>query len=385
MRRTFMGYRRANGTVGVRNLVLVLSAMDNINPVLRTIGQVVPAAVPLPTISGRGQFGQDHEQTQRTMIGLASNPNVAAVVVVSLEKTSAGKLADAIALSGKPVRVVTVQECGGSLNTVCAGARAAEELLFETSEQLREECDVSELLFTVECGGSDTTSGLASNPVLGMVADRIVEMGGGVLLSEISELLGTEDMLAARAVNKETADKIYKVINHVEEEAKRRGVDIRGANPVADNIRGGITTIEEKSLGGMVKGGSSPIQGVLDYACRPDGKGLYLMETPAPACESLTGKAAAGSQIAVFTTGVGNSIGHPIMPCIKISANPKTLHTFGDNIDFALDAVLSGEETFDCARDRLYEHVLKVGSGKMTKAELLNQLENANAKIQPTV
>lgn len=371
--------------MGVRNLVVVLSAMDNINPVVRTIGQVVPAAVPLPTIAGRGQFGQDHEQTQRTMIGLACNPNVAAVVVVSLEKTSAGKLAEAISKTGKPVRVVTVQECGGSINTVCAGARAAAELLFETSEQQRENCDVSELLFTVECGGSDTTSGLAANPVLGMVSDRIVAAGGSVLLSEISELLGTEDMLASRAVNKETADKIYRVINHVEEEAKRRGVDIRGANPVPDNIRGGITTIEEKSLGGMVKAGTAPIQGVLDYACRPEGKGLYLMETPAPACESLTGKAAAGSQLAVFTTGVGNSIGHPIMPCIKISANPKTLDTFGDNIDVGLSCVLSGEETFTSACERLYEHVLKVACGKMVKSEILNQLENANAKIQATV
>ncbi|ATW28407.1 hypothetical protein DCMF_06400 [Candidatus Formimonas warabiya] len=380
-----MGYRRSDGSVGVRNEVAVLAAMDNINPVVRSICKLAPRALPITMIAGRGQFGQDNVQTQRTIIGLGKNPNLAAVLVVSLEPTSAGLLAGAIAACGKPVRTVTVQECGGSLNTACAGARIAAEMLIDASQQVREECDLSSLMLAVECGGTDTTSGLAANPILGMVADQVIEAGGTVLISEVSELLGAEHILAARAVNPKVAKKILDVINNVEAEAKRRGVDIRGANPVPDNIRGGITTLEEKSLGGMVKAGTKTIMDVLDYAAAPSVPGLYIMDTPAPACESLTGLAAAGCQLCVFTTGVGNSIGHPVLPCIKITANPKTVVYFADNIDLSVEKVLRGEESMTEAAARLYDDMLKVASGKMVRAEVLEQIENANTKIQPTV
>lgn len=384
-RKTFMGYRRSDGSVGIRNEVAVIAAMDNINPVVRSICKLVPRALPITMIAGRGQFGQDNVQTQRTIIGLGKNPNLAAVLVVSLEPTSAGRIADAIVACGKSVRTITVQECGGSLNTACTGAKIVAQMLIDASQQIREECDLSSLNLAVECGGTDTTSGLASNPILGMVADQVVEAGGKVIISEVSELLGAEHILAARAVNPEVAQKILDVINDVEAEAKRRGVDIRGANPVPDNIRGGITTLEEKSLGGMVKAGTKTIMDVLGYAVAPSAPGLYLMNTPAPACESLTGLAAAGCQICVFTTGVGNSIGHPVLPCIKITANPKTVVHFADNIDLSLEQVLRGEESMAEAAARLYDDVLKVASGKMVRAEVLEQVENANAKLQPTV
>jgi altronate dehydratase large subunit len=359
--------------------------MDNVNPVVTAICQLVKGTLPLRVWYGRGQFGRDAAQTTRTLIGLGSNPNVAAALVVSLEPVSGHQVADAIAATGKPVELITVQEAGGSLNAVCEGARAAARMVIEASRLRREKVGVDHLVIGVECGGSDTTSGIAANPCVGVVSDWIVDAGGVVLLSETSEFMGAEHLLARRAVSPEVAAKIIAAVGRIEEDAMRRGVDIRGANPVPDNIRGGLTTIEEKSLGAIAKGGSRPIMDVLEYAQSPRGKGLFIMDTPAPACESMTGLTAGGATLILFATGVGNPIGDLISPTIKISANPLTVAKLADNVDFDASSVITGAETLEGAAMRLMREALEVASGKLTKAEVLGQQEIAISRIEPTV
>ena len=385
MANTFSGYARPDGTVGIRNHVAILSAMDNVNSVVKKIAAQVKGTIPITTWYGRGQFGADEEITTRTLIGLGSNPNIAAVLVVSLEKVSAKRLADGIGATKKPVAYLAVQDSGGSIEAVAKGAKIALSMVLQASEQKREEFPLSKLILGVECGGSDTTSGIASNPSLGYVADRVVEAGGTVFLSETSEFMGAEHVLAARARTAEVGCKIYAAVKRIEDDARARGVDIRGANPVPDNIAGGITTIEEKSLGAIMKGGTATIQDILEYAQKPWGTGLFLMDTPAPASESMTGLAAAGTQIIIFSTGKCNIMGNPLAPTIKVSGNADTLKVLSDNIDVDVADAASGAASIEECGMRVLSEMIKVCSGKMTKAEVLGDEENAINKIQPTV
>lgn len=383
--KSFLGYRRPDGQVGLRNHVAVLAAMDNINGVVHKIAHQVRGTVPLPVWYGRGQFGQDEEMTFRTLVGIGRNPNFAAVLVVSLEPVSAEKLATAIAACRKPVAWVTVQSAGNSIAAVAEGSRLALEMVGQATEQTREAIGLNELILGVECGGSDTTSGIASNPALGYVADRVVDAGGTVLLSETSEFMGAEHILARRAVSPDVASRILAAVKRIEDDAASRGVSILGANPVPDNIAGGLTTIEEKSLGAIAKGGTRPIQDILGFAQRPTGKGLYLMDTPAPAAESMTGLAAGGVQMILFSTGKGNSVGSTLAPTIKVSGNPETVAKMGPNIDYDVSDVFRGIADLASAGEALLEHVVKVCSGKMTRSEILGEEQIAFNRIQPTV
>lgn len=385
MNGTILGYRRSNGQVGFRNHVAVLAAMDNINGVVKKISDAVRGTLPLPIWYGRGQFGQDEELTFRTLVGMGQNPNLAAVLVVSLEPVSARKLAEAIAESGKPVRWVSVQTAGNSIAAVAEGTMLAAELVKEVSEYRREPVGLDELVLGVECGGSDTTSGIAGNPSLGYVADRVVEAGGTVVLSETSEIMGAEHILARRARSPQVAEAIYAAVRRIEEEANARGVSILGANPVPDNIAGGLTTIEEKSLGAIIKAGTAPVEGVIGFAERPQGKGLYVMDTPAPAAESMTGLAAGGVQLILFATGKGNSVGSPLAPTIKVSGNPETVRRMAPNIDYDVSDLFLGEKNLDEVGSGLYDYVLKTLSGKMTASEILQEEQIALNRIQPTV
>ncbi|KJS81785.1 MAG: hypothetical protein JM58_16270 [Peptococcaceae bacterium BICA1-8] len=385
MNETFMGYRRPNGSVGIRNHVVVLSAMDNVNGVVKKISSQVKDVLPITILYGRGQFGQDNDLTINTLIGMGKNPNIASVLVVSLEKVSAKKIADGIAQSKKPVAYLSVQDCGGSLEAAYQGSKIALEMVLQASEQQREECLFSELILGVECGGSDTTSGIASNPAVGYVADKVVDSGGVVFLSETSEFMGAEHVLAERASSPDVAKKIWAAVKRIEDDAKSRGVDIRGANPVPDNIAGGLTTIEEKSLGAIMKGGTAVIQDLLEYGQAPTGKGLYLMDTPAPASESMTALVAGGAQVILFSTGKGNIMGNPIAPTIKISGNPKTVKTMIANIDLDVTGITEGTENLSQGGDKILEELIKVCSGKKTKAEVLGEEQIAISRIQPTV
>lgn len=384
MKDTFWGYRRANGSVGIRNHVVILAVMDNANGVVRHLSQLVRGTLPLPVWYGRGQFGADDQLFRRTQVGLASNPNVAAVLVVSLERVSAGKLAEAIAKSGKPVEQLSIQDVGGSVEAIAKGMRLLAPLVQAASGQRPEQVSLSELILGVECGGTDTTSGIASNPALGWVADQVVGQGGVVYLSETSEWMGAEAVLARRARTPEVADAIYASVRRIEQDAIARGVDIRGANPVPDNIRGGISSIEEKSLGAIIKGGTTTIQDVLPYGQRASGKGLYLMDTAAPAAESMTGLAAGGAQMIIFTTGQMNIMGCPVAPTMKVTGNPRTAQRLADNVDVDVSAMLTGE-SLQAAGTRLYQGMLGTASGRLTRAEVFGDEEIAISRLEPTV
>ncbi|GAB6156691.1 UxaA family hydrolase [Desulfosporosinus burensis] len=382
----FMGYKRPDGRVGIRNHVAVIAAMDNVNNIVRNIATQVKDVMPLTIWYGRGQYGADEELTFRTLAGMGANPNLHSVLIISLEPVSAKKLAKAIMeLSGKRVEIVTVQECGNSINATAAGVEIAMDMVTQASEQQRELVGFDKLVLAVECGGSDTTSGIGSNPVLGKVADWVIDNGGTVVLSETSEFLGAEHILSGRAVNEDVRQKILSIVNNVEAQATARGVSILGANPVPDNIAGGLTTIEEKSLGAIIKGGSKPIQGVLEYAEPPRGTGLYLMDTPAPALESMTGLAAGGVQVILFSTGKGNIVGCPICPTAKITANPVTAKRMAPNIDLDVCDVFYGNITAEEGADPLRDLVVRICNGRKTRAEILGNEDIALNRIQPTV
>lgn len=384
MTRTFLGYRRPHGAAGVRNQVAVISIMDNCNPVTRPICAAVADTLPVTTLFVRGQYGRDLEISLDTLAGLGRNPNIAAVLLVGLEDGTTEEVARRIRPSGKPVEAVTLQP-HGTIQTVADGTRKALGLAMAASRQRREPCPASDLLVGVECGGSDTTSGLTCNPTIGAMADRLVDDGGSIIISETSEFFGAEHLFAARAADETVGRAFTDMVLRLEREAVSRGLDIRGTNPTPDNIRGGLTTIEEKALGAMAKSGSRPLRGVLGYGEAPRGKGLYFMDAPAPAVENLTALAAAGCQVLVFGTGVGNPIGTMVAPTVKVCGNVNTLRTMGDNIDFDASGILECGDTADGLGARLFDHVLEVASGTRTTSELLDVRETAISRFAPTI
>lgn len=381
MNTSFWGYERPDGTVGIRNLVAVISVMDNCNPVTRAVAQAVKGTVYLPGSFIRGQLGSDRAITLRVTAGLCLNPNIAAVVLIGLEPNTTRELEALITPSGKPVAAITIQFAGGSINAIAEGTRAAARFAREVSRQTRKQFPLSKLMVGLECGGSDTTSGLASNPSIGIVADKVVAAGGMAVISETSEFFGAEHFFAERAVDAAVKERFLREVHDAEQQIVDQGVDLRGSNPTPDNIRGGLTTIEEKALGAMAKSGSSPLVGVLGYGERPQRAGLHFMNTPAPAVESITGLAAAGCQLGLFSTGVGNPIGHPVMSVVKVSGNRNTLDTFSDNVDFDVSAVLEKDEPIDRAGGRLFEYAVRVSSGELTTAEVLDVQESAISRF----
>lgn len=382
-----MGYIRPDGRVGIRNHVLVLSTVICSSIVTRRIADQVKGAVAIENPFGCGQLEPDLQVTKRTLAGMAKNPNVGAVLVVGLgcEQIQADELADEIAKTGKPVeRVVIQEENGGTPAAIEKGVKLLSRMAEETLTQRPTEVDASSLVMGVECGGSDATSGLASNPVVGYVSDRLIDLGGTVILSETPEMIGAEDILAKRAASKEVADKVYNAIRRWVELAASHNVDLVGTQPAPGNIAGGISTIEEKSLGAIIKGGSRQIQGVLNYAEEVKGKGLWIMDTPGYDIMSVVGMVAGGATLVVFTTGRGTPTGNPIAPVIKVTANPYTYGKMKENIDFDASTVINGTETVEQAGERLLNLVLEVARGRHTKAELLGHTEFMIHKIIPS-
>ncbi len=374
------GYRRPDGTFGIRNHVLVVGAMDNINPVVRRIAESVKGTVPLWAAYGRGMFGEDAEQHFRTLVGYATHPNVAAVLVISMEPQSAVALANAVAVTGRPVVWLAVQQEGGTQRTVDAGIRAATNMVVQAGRVVREPVDVSELVIGVECGASDATSGLTANSITGQFADWVVDHGGTVVLSETEEIIGAEDALAARAIDATVAAQLLRAVRQREDEARYLGADSVGFGP--DNATGGLTTLEEKSLGAVRKGGVSPLCEVVGYAEKPSRKGLVFMDAPAPGTENVTALAGGGCHVVLFNTGVGNPVGNPISPTLKITGNPRTAEHFADNIDVDVSGVLQGDYGMDQARDILLDHVLAVSNGMMTRSEILGDLEITISRVE---
>ena len=305
----FLGYRRADGRVGTRNHVLVVPTVICASVVAeRVAAEAPPLAVALPHLAGCGQLGPDMRVTHETLAAYCGHPNVGAVVVVALgcEQVIAQSLAEAASREGKPVDIVAIQSEGGTIRTTEKAGAIAQAFAGLLAAQEREWCDISELVLSLKCGGSDYTSGLASNPALGRVTDRLVDLGGSAVLGEIAEIMGAEHLLAARAASAATGTRLIQVITRVETEARSLGLDIRGTQPSPGNIRGGLTTIEEKSLGATHKGGErAALEDVVGYAARIRRKGLTVMDTPGLDVESVTGMVGGGAQVVVFTTGLG--------------------------------------------------------------------------------
>lgn len=377
---SLQGYRRPDGTFGIRNHVLVIGAMDNINPVVRRIADHVKGTVPLWAAYGRGMFGEDADQHFRTLIGYATHPNVAAVLVISMEPKSASALAEAVARTGRPVAWLAVQTEGGTQRTVDAGVRLASGMVVQAGRILREPVALADLIIGVECGASDATSGLTANAITGQVADWMVAEGGTVVLSETEEIIGAEDALAARAIDSTVAEQLLRAVRQREHEAQYLGADSIGFGP--DNASGGLTTLEEKSLGAVRKGGTSPLCEVIGYAQKPSQKGLVFMDAPAPGTENVTALAGGGCHLVLFNTGVGNPVGNPVAPTLKITGNPRTAEHFADNIDVDVSGVLQGRYGMEQASEILKDHVLAVANGMLTRSEILGDVEITISRVE---
>lgn len=369
-----MGYRRSDGRPGVRNLVAVMAAADNVNPVLPHLQARCPDIVTLPASYGRGQLGDDLEITLNAMAGLAAHPNISACLIIAFERASAERLAARVRNRGDDLRMLSFLDEGGLAPCLDAAVRHLDELTELAAQQQRQPFGWDELRLGLECGGSDTTSGLYANPALGKLADALHARGATLIFSEPVECLGGEANLTRRAQSQEAANAILAAINGFEQIARDAGIDLTGINPTADNIAGGLTTIEEKSLGAIAKTGSAPIEGVVGYGEAPAGPGLWMMDAPAAAVENLTALAAGGCQITGFATGSGNPIGHTIMPTLKITANRQTAQTMPDHVDVDLSELFSGGSPLDEAAGVVGGVLAEVAGGKSTAAENLGFL-----------
>ncbi len=381
------GYVRPDGNTGFRNYVLIIPSIVCANRTVQMAASMCPGAIPLFHPFGCGQLGKDAEQTFSTLQGAGKNPNVYACVVVGLgcEQVAAEEVAALIARSGKQVKTVIIQKEGGVLNAAQAAARHAAQFIQEASRVKRVPVDFDSFVVGLECGGSDATSGIASNPVVGYAVDTLILRGATVILSESAEIIGAEHLLAERAVSKEVASLIYKCVAKVQEQARQMGADLRGSQPSPGNMAGGVTTIEEKSLGCVKKAGNAPIRGVLEYSEAPDGPGLYMMDTPGQDVESMTGMAAAGANLIVFTTGRGTPTGCAMAPVLKVCANPETCRLMRDHIDFDATGVILGSESIAQVGDRLLSHIVAVAGGRLTASEIFGQWDFAINRIGPTV
>lgn len=381
--RTFLGYRRADGRVGVRNHVIILPIDDISNAACEGVASLVPGVMALSHPYGRIQFGPDLDLHFLTLIGTGLNPNVAAVVVIGIEPKWTARVADAIAASGKPVAQFHI-EGTGDLKTIQKAARAAMTLLQDASELQREELPMTDLVISSKCGESDTTSGLGSNPTLGKVAERVTDSGGTYMFGETSELTGGEDIVAGRIADPVQRAKFERLFKEHTDVILAQQADLLGSQPTEGNIAGGLSTIEEKALGNIQKIGSAQVTGVLEMGEAPTGRGLYFMDTSSAAAESVTLFAAGGAAVHLFTTGQGNIIGNPIVPVIKITANPKTAASMEEHIDLDVSATIRLEETLAQAGDRLIDMIQSTASGRLTAAELLNHREFVLTRLHRT-
>jgi len=367
---SFEGYRRPDGRVGVRDLVAVVPTSVSAAPVAdRIADDAGPTVRSTPHGMATRLSGPARERTERALAGVAGHPNVGAALVVELgvEDVAADAVADAAA-DGRPVETLSVREVGGAAAAVEAGTGRVGDLS-DAREDRPETADVAELVVGVECGGSDATSGIAANPAVGAAADRVVRAGGTVCMSETPEFIGAEHLLAERCADGTVRERLLTAVDRRERLAEGMGVDVRGAQPSPGNQEGGLTTIEEKSLGAVAKGGTTPLRAVVGYADRlPVGAGLTVMDTPGYDVESVSGKVAGGAQVVVFTTGRGSTTGNPVAPVVKVCANPETYGRMAANMDVDASTVLEGD-SIETVGERVLEAVLATADGTPTAAE----------------
>ena len=380
---TFMGYRRENGAAGCRNHVLILPVDDLSNAAVEAVAKVVQGTLPLPHPYGRLQFGPDLDLHFRTLIGAGTNPNVAAVVVIGIEPNWTKRIADGIAGSGKPVVSFSI-EGNGDLKTIERASRAAKTLVHEATALNREEIPLTDLLISTKCGESDTTSGLGSNPTIGRFAERFVEAGGTFFFGETSELTGGEHLVAERISDSEQRDKFQRLFDEHQKVILDQEADLLGSQPTEGNIAGGLSTIEEKALGNIQKIGRAKVDGVLEMGESPTSRGLHFMDTSSAAAESITLFVAGGAALHLFTTGQGNIIGNPLVPVVKLTANPHTAATMSEHIDLDVSGVITGEMTLDQAADSTTGMTVQTASGRWTSAEVLGHREFVLTRLHRT-
>jgi (2R)-sulfolactate sulfo-lyase subunit beta len=379
----FSGYRRENGRIGIRNHVIVLPLDDLSNAASEAVASNIKGTLALPHAYGRLQFGEDLELFFRTLIGIGSNPNVAACIVIGIEPGWTGRVVDGIAATGKPVAGFSIEE-NGDITTIANASRKAREFLQWASERPREKCSIEELFISTKCGESDTTSGLASCPTVGNLIDKLDPLGATTCFGETSELTGAEMACAGRAATPEIREKFLQVFNAYQDVINRHKTsDLSESQPTKGNIAGGLTTIEEKAFGNLQKiGRRTKFIDVLKPAEAPGrGAGLYFMDTSSAAAECVTLQAAAGFVVHLFPTGQGNVIGNPIEPVIKLTANPKTARTMAEHIDLDVSGILRRELTLDQAGDQLIDMVIRTCNGRLTCAEVMGHREFVLTKL----
>ena len=368
----FLGYRRSDGQVGTRNYVGVLSTVVCANEVAEDIAAQVDGAVSFTHHQGCCQTPMDIKRVNEVLIGLGSNPNLAAILLVSLgcESTDINQVAEGIRRTGKQVEIIGIQETGGAARTRAEGTLIVQNMAAEASAIKREPCTLSDIVLGLKCGSSDTTQGLSATPAIGVASDRIVEAGGTSILGEVTEFIGAEHIVARHAATKEVGEQIIGLVERMENRAKAVGCDMRGGQPTGGNIKGGLTTIEEKSLGAIAKGGNAPIQAVYEYGVKPKVKGLVVMDSPGREPEILTGLAAAGCNMIAFATGRGAPQGFPFVPVIKLTGNERTWELMRDHMDLSVAGVIDGSESLPEAGERLLQAIEEVAGGKKTRAEI---------------
>jgi (2R)-sulfolactate sulfo-lyase subunit beta len=376
MQSSFRGYRRDNGRVGVRNHVIVLPVDDLSNAAAEAVVSNVKGALAIPHPYGRLQFGADLELHFRTLIGAGCNPNVAAVVVIGIEEQWTKRVVDGIAPTGKPVTGFGI-ELHGDHDTIMRASKAAKEYVQYASEQQRTECSLHDLWVSCKCGESDTTSGCGSNPTVGNAFDKLYDAGCTLVFGETTEITGGEQIVAQRCRDEKVRKEFMGAFNRYQEVINRHKTsDLTDSQPTKGNIAGGLTTIEEKALGNIQKiGRKCVVDGVLDKAEMPSHSGLWFMDSSSAAAEMVTLCAAAGFVVHFFPTGQGNVIGNPILPVIKLCANPRTVRTMSEHIDLDVSGLLQREITMDQAGDRLLDMMLRTVNGRLTAAEALGHRE----------
>lgn len=377
----FLGYLRPDGRVGTRNYVGIIPSVFCAQHVAQQIGSIVPGTIVLQHPLGCSQVGEDLEITGRTLIAMGRHPNLAAVLVVGLgcERFTSDELAQQIALSGKPVEQVVIQQEGDSLAAIEKGARFAKQMVAQYASMQRTRLGIDKLCVAVKCGGTDATSGIAANPAVGAMSDRIIDHKGTVLFSEVTELLGAEHLLAARAADEQVRQDILHTVLQTEEKLRRSSNDPRYANRSAlistGNFDGGVSTVAEKALGNIYKSGSRAISGVLPYAVPPAKQGLYLMDSPGHDGEVVTGMVGGGAQIVVFTTGRGTPTGFPFVPVVKVTGNSHTYEKMKENIDLNAGTIIDSGCSINQVGEQLLNLVVETASGKPVKAEILGHDE----------
>ncbi len=370
----FFGYVRKDGKVGTRNYVAVIPSVVCVDEVVESIVNNTSGTQGIIHHQGCCQTPPDLERITDCLIKIGENPNVGAVLIVSLgcEGVDTDRLEAEIKKTGKPVERINVQELGGTSRSIQVGMDKAQKLIREISSQQREEVDISNFVMGIKCGASDTTSGIASNPVIGYIADKIVDLGGTVIFGETTEFIGAEHILKRRAKNEHVASEIGRIVTEMENRAKAIGVDMRKGQPTPGNIKGGLSTIEEKSLGAIVKSGTKTIEGVIDYTEAPKGKGLWIKDSPGREIELLSGMAVAGADVILFSTGRGAPQGFPVVPVVKICGNPITYNRMQNDMDINAGLITLGEKSIAEIGEETFEMLLRVANGEKSKGESIN-------------